>query len=164
MWWRIALTFLLLFTLQTTLLDTVSVGGVRPDLVLILAVYCAIIFEENAGVAMAVALGFFQDCLSGDLLGVNTLSKGLIGFVFANLKSKLVLEGFGPTSTFFALASLFDGMIFYLVSVFIFKAHLAFGVFFPSLIIFMIYNAVVGVAAFYLFNWARRRWVRRPGF
>ncbi|MCF8720176.1 rod shape-determining protein MreD [Nitrospina gracilis] len=163
MWWRIAVTFLVLFTFQTTLLDVVSVGGVRPDLVLILAVYCAIILDGDAGVVMAVALGFFQDCLSGDLLGVNTLSKGLIGFVFANLKGKLVLEGFGPIGTFFALASLFDGMIYYLVSVFIFKAHLSFGVFFPSLLIFTAYNAGVGVAGFYLFNWVRRRRFQRQG-
>ncbi|CAI2717869.1 rod shape-determining protein MreD [Nitrospina watsonii] len=157
MWWRIAITFLVLFTFQTTLLDTFSVYGVRPDLVLILAVYCAIILDENAGVAMAFALGFVQDCLSGDLLGVNTLSKSLIGFVFANLKSKLVLDGVGPISTFLALASLFDGLIYYFVSLILFKAQPSFGVFFPSLMVFTIYNAVVGVIGFYLLNWYRRR-------
>jgi len=157
MWWRIILLFLGLFVFQTTLLNAFSIYGVRPDLVLILAVYCAIILEEDAGVAMAFALGFVQDCLSGDLLGVNTLSKSLIGFTFANLKTKLVLEGLGPISTFLVLASLFDGLVYYLVSLFLFKAHLSFGVFFPSLLGYAIYNAVVGVAGFYLVNWYRRR-------
>lgn len=157
MGWRIAVLFLGLFTFQTTLLEGFSIYGVRPDLVLILTVYCAIILDEDAGVAMAFGLGFVQDCLSGDLLGINTLSKSLIGFAFAYLKNKLVLEGFGPVSTFLFLASLFDGMVYYLVSWILFKAHMPFGLFLPSLLVYGIYNALAGVVSFYLFNRYRRR-------
>ncbi len=156
MWWRLGIILVLLLSFQTTLLDLFSVYGVRPDLALILTVYCAIILEENPGIAVAFTIGFLQDCLSGGLLGVNTLSKSLIGFAFANLKNHLVLEGAVPIGTFLALASLFDGLVYYLTSLVLFR-QAPLGQFFPTLMIFALYNALAGVVGFYILNWYRRK-------
>jgi len=156
MWWRLGIILALLLSFQTTLLDLFSVYGVRPDLALILTVYCAIILGEYPGIAVAMTIGFLQDCLSGGLLGVNTLSKSLIGFAFANLKNKLVLEGPVPVGTFLAIASIFDGLIYYLTSLVLFR-QVPFGQFFSTLLIFALYNALVGVAGFYVLNWYRRQ-------
>ena len=75
-----------LFSVQTTLLGMFSLSGVTPDLILIVAVYCGIHSKKNGGIWLAVLVGFFQDCLSGGLLGVNSLSKGLAGLFFCSLK------------------------------------------------------------------------------
>ena len=82
----ISLFFILLFSLQTTLLKSFSFSGVTPDLILIVVVYCGINFTKNSGMGLSVLVGFVQDCLSGGLLGVNTLSKGLVGIFFSTLK------------------------------------------------------------------------------
>ena len=151
----------LIFSLQTTLLDLFSIGGVTPDLALILTVYCATLLRENGGIAMGFGLGFAQDCLSGGLLGINTLSKSLIGFTFSTLKSKLVVEGFAPIAAFLFVSSIFDGLVFYVASLILFKAATPLGVLFPHLFVFAIYNALIGPVLFYFMdknkNWLIRR-------
>ena len=49
-------------------------GNIVPDLILIVAVYSGIRLKKNRGIWLAALVGFFQDCLSGGLLGVNFLS------------------------------------------------------------------------------------------
>ena len=62
---------------------------------------------------MSVLVGFIQDCLSGGLLGVNTLSKGLVGIFFSALKDKIIVEGFWRLVFLFS-ALLIDGMIYFI--------------------------------------------------
>ncbi len=76
----IALVFLL--SIQTTFLRVVFPGNIVPDLILIVAVYSGIHLKKSRGISLAVLIGFLQDCLSGGLLGVNFLSKGLAGLFF----------------------------------------------------------------------------------
>ena len=152
---------ILIFSLQTTLLDLFSFGGVTPDLALILTVYCATLLRENGGIAMGFGLGFVQDCLSGGILGINTLSKSLIGFTFATLKSKLVVEGFVPIAAFLFVSSIVDGLVFYVASLILFKSGTPWGILFSNLLVFAIYNALIGPVLFYFMdknkNWLIRR-------
>jgi len=68
----IALVFLL--SIQTTFLRVVFPGNIVPDLILIVAVYSGIHLKKSRGIWLAALVGFFQDCLSGGMLGVNFLS------------------------------------------------------------------------------------------
>ena len=90
----LTIIFIFLFSLQTSLMSYFSVGGVTLDLALILAVYCGVLLKGDRGIWVGFAIGLAQDCLSGSLLGVNTLSKGVIGFTFSTLKDKLMVIGF----------------------------------------------------------------------
>ena len=105
-----------LFSVQTTILEIFSLGGVTPDLALIFVVYCGVHFQRNGGIGAGVIIGFVQDCLSGGLLGINTLSKGLVGLFFSVLKDKIVVEGFIPISFFIFTVSLLDGMTYFIIS------------------------------------------------
>ena len=89
--------FILLFSLQTSLMSYFSVGGVTLDLALILAVYCGVLLKGDRGIWVGFAIGLAQDCLSGSLLGVNTLSKSIIGFTFSTLKDKLMVSDLFPS-------------------------------------------------------------------
>ena len=154
----LGLVLFFLFSLQTTLLGIFSLAGVTPDLILIVAVYCGIHSKQNGGIWLAVLIGFFQDCLSGDLLGVNSLSKGLAGLFFYSLKDKIIVEGAVPISFFMFVASLVDGMIYFLAVTSLLGGQVEGGFFFSSLIFFGIYNAVVAPFLFYLFA-KGRQWV-----
>lgn len=144
--------FLLVFSAQTVFLDLFSFGDVRPDLILILAVYCGIHFQGNAGIGMGCALGLVQDCLSGGVLGVNTLSKGLIGYFFSVLKNKIMVDGIIPISFFLALSSLFDAMLFSLVWTLLLKGDSSNGYFFSKIFVYAGYNALIGPILFLAFN------------
>ena len=154
----LGLVLFFLFSLQTTLLGIFSLAGVTPDLILIVAVYCGIHSKQNGGIWLAVLIGFFQDCLSGDLLGVNSLSKGLAGLFFCALKDKIVVDGIIPISFFIFTASLVDGMIYFLAMTSLLGGQPKGGFFFSSVIIFGVYNAVIAPFLFYIFD-KGRQWV-----
>ncbi len=150
--------FLMVFSAQTVFLDLFSFGGVRPDLILILAVYCGIHFQGNAGIGMGCALGLVQDCLSGGLLGVNTLSKGLIGYFFSVLKNKIMVDGVIPISFFLALSSLFDAMLFSLVWTLLLKGDSSNSYLFSKIFIYAGYNALIGPILFFVCN-RGKKWI-----
>tara|TARA_B100000686_G_C16797012_1_gene983145 strand:- start:3382 stop:3897 length:516 start_codon:yes stop_codon:yes gene_type:complete len=144
--------FILIYSVQTAGLAFVKIGGVSPDLVLIFAFYCGSRFRENYGVAAAGLAGFVQDCLSGGLLGINTFSKGLIGFLVVSLRENILVENFAPITIFTACASFIDGVIFYFVSTLFLDRSINEDVFFNSLPAFALYNALLGPALFYILN------------
>ena len=104
----------LLLSIQTTFLAIFFPGNVVPDLILIAAVYSGIHLKKSRGIWLAALIGFFQDCLSGGLLGVNFLSKGLIGLFFCVIKDKIIVQGIIPIGFFMFATSLVDGMIYFL--------------------------------------------------
>ena len=147
--------FVLLFSIQTTLLELFSLGGVVPDPALIFVVYCGIHFQKNGGIRMGILVGFFQDCLSGGLLGINTLSKGLIGLFFSALKDKIIVEGILPISYFLFAASLFDGLIYFTAMTGLMGALIKGDFLLSNVVFFGIYNAAVGLFLFHIFDKGR---------
>ena len=147
-----------LFSVQTTFLEIFSLGGVAPDLALIFVVYCGVHFQRNGGIGAGVIIGFVQDCLSGGLLGINTLSKGLAGLFFSVLKDKIVVEGFVPISFFIFTVSLLDGMAYFIILSSLTTAQVKEGVLLFHMFVFGIYNSAAGLLLFYLLD-KGRQWI-----
>lgn len=152
------LILVVLFSTQTTFLENFSIVGITPDLALIFVVYCGIHFKGIRGIGMGFTVGLVQDCLSGGLLGVNTLSKSLISFFFSTLKDKIMVEGMFPIVLFTLAASLLDGIVFYFVLTTLFKGEVPGSFLFSSLPIYAIYNGCVGPVLFYFLE-LNRKWV-----
>mgnify|MGYP003977952593 FL=1 len=100
-----AIPLVILFSIQTTFLRIFFPENVAPDLILIVAVYFGIHLKKNNGILLAALIGFFQDCLSGGVLGVNFLSKGLAGLFFCVIKDKIIVQGFIPIGFFIFITS-----------------------------------------------------------
>lgn len=141
-----------LFSAQTTWLELFSFGGVTPDLALIWVVYCGVRCSRSAGIGAGIAMGVIQDSLSGGLLGVNTLSKGLIGYFFSTLKDKFFVEGVIPIGFFLIFSSVFDGLVFYFTMGTIMKGEVASSFLYQSLPVFSIYNALIGPFMFLILD------------
>ena len=156
----ISLVLIFLFSMQTTFLEIFSFGGVTPDLILIVVVYCGINFTKNSGIGLSVLVGFIQDCLSGSILGVNTLSKGLVGIFFSALKDKIIVEGILAVSFFTFCTSLFDGMIYFIAMTSLLGAQFKADFFFAQILLFAVYNVVTGLFLFYILDLSRP-WVHR---
>lgn len=144
--------YIILFSLQTSLLSAFAVGGVSLDLALILTVYCGVLLRGDRGIWVGFSIGLIQDLLSGSLLGVNTLSKSIIGFTFSTLKDKLMVEGFIPISAILLAASFFDGLVYYLCMTALLQAQIPFGFLFNTLPVYALYNALVGPILFFMIN------------
>ncbi len=159
-----ALIVVFLFSAQTTWLELFSFGGVTPDLILIWVVYCGVRFSRAGGIGAGISMGLIQDSLSGGLLGVNTLSKSLIGYFFSTLKGKFFVEGMIPIGIFLVLSSIFDGVVFYFTMGTLLKGEVASSFLYQSLPIFCIYNALMGPFLFMLFDKVGRLLKsRKPG-
>jgi rod shape-determining protein MreD len=143
-----ALIVVFLFSAQTTWLELFSFGGITPDLALVLVVYCGVRHSRTVGIGAGVFMGLVQDSLSGGLLGVNTLSKGIIGYFFSTLKDKFYVEGIVPIGIFLIFSSIFDGLVFYFSMVTILKGEVASSFLYQSLPVYSIYNALIGPIMF----------------
>ena len=154
----IALVFL--FSIQTTFLRIVFPGNVVPDLILIVAVYSGIHLKKNRGVWLAALVGFLQDCLSGALLGVNFLSKGLVGLFFCAIKDKIIVQGIIPIGFFMFVTSLVDGMIYFVSMASLLGGQVKVNFLFSSIILFGVCNAVIAPLLFYMFDKVRQ-WSHR---
>ena len=108
---------------------------------------------------MAALVGFFQDCLSGGVLGVNFYPKGSSDYFFVSLKIRLsckvlfrlvfyVCYFFGGRYDLFCIHDYLAGR----------SDQRKF--LFSSIILFGVYNAVIAPFLFYMFDKARQ-WLHR---
>ena len=80
---------LLVVSLQSTVIPALSIGAVRPDLVLVVVVSAALTGGRESGVLCGAFGGLLQDLLSADPFGLNTLSKMLLGLLFGLYERKV---------------------------------------------------------------------------
>lgn len=80
------------FIIQASLLPLLSFSGIRPDLLLIVVVSCAILSGREKGVGMGFFAGLLQDLASGTVFGTNTLAKLAVGFSFGLAERKVFKE------------------------------------------------------------------------
>ncbi len=85
------LLFLLLAALflQVTLLNLLSVFGVKPDLVLITVVFNAFLRGPREGALLGFLGGLFVDLATGSYVGMNSLSMMSVGYLVGLTESKL---------------------------------------------------------------------------
>lgn len=74
------LTGLLFVLLQITLLNLLSIRGVKPDLIVLFVVGRSLAEGPTAGVAWGFGLGLLLDGVSGGLTGLGALAYSLAGF------------------------------------------------------------------------------------
>ncbi len=87
-----ALLLITALVLQTTLLSPHQLHGVRPDLILLLAVFAGLYRGEIKGGLVGFLGGLLEDSFSGGLLGMGALSKTVAGTLAGLLGNKLYRE------------------------------------------------------------------------
>ena len=113
------------FILQTTVLQSLSLADVAPNLLLIIVVSYSYIKGVYAGMAFGLLCGFLPDLVYGDLIGINSLICLLIGYL-AGFAHKI----YDPDDVTFpvlitALADFIYGLLYYVFR-FLFRSRLNF--------------------------------------
>lgn len=99
--------------LQTTLFHELALAGAKPDLVLILIIFMAIICGPQKGGITGFLLGLLEDLYLGRFIGMNCLSKGLTGITAGLLTLGAFSENLlVPIITVF-LGTLLNGFIYF---------------------------------------------------
>lgn len=97
--------------LQTTMIPLVEVGGVRPDLFLLLLYLWSYKASQERACLGGCLLGLYQDVLSGSPLGLKAFTFSLLGFLLARVSVDLDETHFTPRLLLLGLGGLTSGLI-----------------------------------------------------
>lgn len=109
-----AVLFILSLILQSTLFSHLTVAGVKPDLVLILVIFFALLYGPKDGAIVGFIGGLIQDLLFGHDIGMNLLVKTIIGGSFGFLEQRIYKENlFIPMIAVFVGTFFHDSLVFF---------------------------------------------------
>lgn len=98
--------------MQSTLLSYFMVGGVTPDLILLLVVLHSIFQGPFKGAAFGFALGLLEDLLLGRFIGMNALAKGLTSLLVGWFAQRTFRENILVPVFALFLGTLFNELVF----------------------------------------------------
>jgi rod shape-determining protein MreD len=96
---------------QFTVVPVVGVGGIVPDVPIVLTVLLALRYGSEAGCLTGFALGLAQDAVAGGPLGLHALSKALLGFVAGDLPRWVLVTRLIVPVGLAVLATIVDGLV-----------------------------------------------------
>jgi rod shape-determining protein MreD len=96
---------------QSTLAPLFGVGGVVPDVPVVLVVLLALRQGPEVGCLLGFALGLAEDVVAGGPLGLHAVSKAVLGFVVGDLPRWFLVGKPVVTIVAAALATVADGAI-----------------------------------------------------
>ena len=77
---------------QAVLLPIIFTQGTKPDILLIIVVACGLLAGRERAIGVGFFAGLLQDFASGNIFGLNTLSKMAIGYVAGLAERKIFKE------------------------------------------------------------------------
>ncbi len=131
---------------QSNVVPAFSIGGVTPDVPLILTVFVALRRGPETGCLVGFAAGFLQDVAGGGLLGVQAFTKALAGFAMGLLVGRFWVSKPMVQVPGLVLLTLGEGLVrFLILQLFHFPASLG-DVFIHVILPQALYNGFVGAA------------------
>lgn len=139
----IAITFIIIYFLQTILFTGFTIAGVMPNILIILMLYIGLYMGRRMGIIYGIIFGIFIDIWIGKTIGLTSIALALVGVVSGMLDktfskdSRLIIILMGIIST-----------IIYEVVLY-FMQYIAFGInveiisFIKTLLIEVIYNVII---------------------
>jgi len=101
---------LLIIPVQASLIDSLSLGGIKPDLALVLLYIIGLLTGPAEAALAGMAIGLVQDVGSASFIGFSGLTRGLIGFSAGLLGRRVLDLASRSNSIFVAAFSLLEGI------------------------------------------------------
>jgi rod shape-determining protein MreD len=144
---RIILLAAVILILQLKVVPEVRIGGIAPDLMMVLLIALVLEREPVMAVIIGFALGFLQDLGNASFLGMNALAKSLVAYGVSRFGA-----GFLPESVLFkglliVAACLFNDVVVLIVT----NGFDLLGIiasFFRYSLLSALYTAAVGVCVY----------------
>lgn len=137
--WAVGLLILVTFLIQAVVMPSFAVSGIKPNLLLILAVAVAVTYGSYAGLFVGAVGGAIQDIVFGRYIGLFTLAGALAGFLVGLVERRVFKEHLVMQVTLtFGAAALNNLVIFAFLK--------AFGVGLP--ILMSLWHVVIGEAVY----------------
>ena len=86
-----SMSFLVLgLILQQTLIRIISIGSIKPDVVLVILVAVSLRYGSVVGLFSGLTIGLIQDVYAIEALGANAMAKCLVGYFTGLLDEKVI--------------------------------------------------------------------------
>ena len=110
----LALLGFLGLVLQSTLFNELRIAGVKPDLILILVILFAVFNGSRSGAGAGLLLGLIEDIFLAKYIGLNALTKGLVGLLVGLLEKRTYKDNFIVPILALFFGSIAYGFFFFL--------------------------------------------------
>jgi rod shape-determining protein MreD len=138
--------------LQSTILGMIAIGGVRPDLALVILVFVSLRRGSMVGQVSGFASGILEDFMSVSPLGFHPLMRAVIGYLYGIFSGAVFVDPFVMPMILTVIATLLKGIIAGLVSAIFGLSSSGFLYFAGRLWIELGYNAVLSPFLFAFLN------------
>jgi len=153
---KIALSILLIYLFQITIISRLSVFGVKADLLLIVTTLFAVTYGAEEGFLMGLFCGLVQDIFGGSFY-MQTVSKAVLGFLIGTFKESVFGTEEGVALTAVAVATVTNFILELTMLFFFFGRPIASPLALMSaLIISCLYNSLLAPVFFPMVKFGSR--------
>ena len=153
---KIALSILLIYLFQITIISRLSVFGVKADLLLIVTTLFAVTYGAEEGFLMGLFCGLVQDIFGGSFY-MQTVSKAVLGFLIGTFKESVFGTEEGVALTAVAVATVTNFILELTMLFFFFGRPIASPLALMSaLIISCLYNSLLAPVFFPIVKFGSR--------
>ena len=78
---KYSVVFLIVFIVEISLIDIISIKGITPDIILIFLIFVSLKESQTTATLSGFGTGLFQDLFSFSMLGLYSLSKSISCFL-----------------------------------------------------------------------------------
>lgn len=98
--------------------------SIRPNLVLVIAIYAGQFYQPITGLLISFILGYFLDLISGGLLGLNAFSMVSVCYLAVTFSKRIAVHNTFPRLlTVFSFYMIYGGITYFLFSFFNFDIN-----------------------------------------
>ncbi len=148
----IGLIIIFAVVLQTTLVNYLAVLRVKPDLLLMIVLYIGFKSGPLRGELSGFLSGLLEDIFSGNLIGINALSKTILGNLAGLGRDKLAFENLITQIVVTFLATSIYAFLLFLLKTFFLNRGISFVATIKYGVIASFYNAILAVFVFRLLD------------
>ncbi len=141
--------------LQSTIIGKVAIGGVRPDIALIILVFVSLRRGSMVGQTSGFLSGILEDFMSVSPLGFHPLMRAVIGYLYGIFAGNVFVDPFLMPMVLTVIATLIKGLLSGLISAVFGLTSSGFLYFAGRIWIEVGYNAVLAPFLFALLNLLR---------
>jgi rod shape-determining protein MreD len=102
--------------LQQTLVQIISIGSIKPDMVLVMLVAVSLRYGSVVGLFSGLTIGLVLDVYAIDSLGANAMAKCLVGYLTGLLDEKVIKIMPATKVLFLAVAFLVHDVVYSLAA------------------------------------------------
>jgi len=143
-------TFIIIYLLQANFFAWFNLAGVKPNLFVILVLTIGLFAGRGIGTTFGIFFGISLDFFIGKSIGISGVMLGITGFVGGYLDKSFSKDSRITMITMIAIATFIYEIGVYIFNYFINSAQISIIYFVRTLIIELIYNAIITIIIYSL--------------